>query len=218
MNRLFYLFLSLLISTGAFAQSVSYTLTTPPCHNDGVLTANFTGLTPPITVNWHTSGLSATTITHTITGMTDALTSYSGGPLYIVATDGAGTAYGSYVGAPPFTYSVTTTPASCPTLGTATASVSGGTSPYTYSWFNASTMGSVGTSNPISLPGGANYGVTITDAAGCVYGSMVADSGYYIYSIPTFSVTTATTSANCTNGTAAVTSAPGAIEIGRAHV
>ena len=209
MNKLLYLFLSLMISTGAFAQSLTYTLTTPPCNNDGILTANFTGLTPPITVDWHTYGVSATTITHTITGMTDALTSYSGGPVYVIATDGSGTAYNYYSGAPPFSFATYATPAACPMLGSATVTVSGGTSPYTYSWFNTSTMVTVGTTSSVSVPGGT-YGVTITDAAGCVYGSLVDDSAtVYVYSVASFSVNTTTTPANCTNGTATVVSAPG---------
>jgi uncharacterized repeat protein (TIGR01451 family) len=210
MKRLSTLLLYLVLVVAAHAQSVSLTLTTAPCHDDGVLTANVTGLTPPLTVSWHTSGYGATTITHTgVSALTDALTSYSGGPIYVSVTDGTSTASGSYAGMPPFTYSISTTSAVCPALGTATATVTGGTSPYIYSWFNSASMSTVGTSNPISVPSG-NYGVTITDAAGCTYGSMsVYDSGL-VYVTPSYSVSTTTTTANCTNGTAAVT-APGAV-------
>jgi len=210
MKRLLYLvFLCACTATG-FAQTVSFTLTTVPCNNDGVLTATITGLTPPLTVAWTTSGTSGTTITHTSSTLTDALTSYSGGPVSISVTDGSGLAYNYYGGMPPFTYSVATLPAHCPVLGSATATVSGGTAPYTYSWYNPATMATVSTSNPASLPAGA-YGVTIVDALGCSYGSMVYDDSAYIYDTASFYVTTSTTVANCTNGTATVSSITGAV-------
>lgn len=189
----------------ANAQTVSFTLTTPPCHDDGVLTANMTGLTPPLTVQWGTFGMSGTVTTHTgVSSLTDVLTSYSGGEVDIYVTDAASAvAYGYYTGAAPFTYSVTTTSAVCPALATATAVVAGGTSPYTYNWFSFPAMATVGTANPVSLPAG-NYGVTITDAAGCTFGSLHYRDSIMIYVTPAFSVPITTTVAACTNGAAAV--------------
>jgi uncharacterized repeat protein (TIGR01451 family) len=198
-------FLMLLACAGtAAAQTVSFSLPVVPCNNDGVLTASVAGLTPPLTVTWRTYGTTGTTIVHTITGTSDALTSYSGGPVDIMVTDGSGYAFNSYSGASPFTYTLSTTPAICPAPGSIAAAVSGGTAPYTYKWFNKSTGSIVATGNPAALVAG-NYGVIITDAAGCTYGSRVQQDSMLInYVSYTASVTA--TSANCTNGTATVSS------------
>ncbi len=208
---------SLFVALGAvsYAQTVSFTLTTPPCNHNGVLTSTFTGLTPPLTVTYYTEGTSGTTIVHTgVSGLTDALTSYSGGPVYVTASDGFGGYAGGYdTGGAPFTYYFSAAPAPCGGLGSDTVFVIGGTAPYTYQWFNLSTLTTVGTTNPISLPPGA-YGVTITDASGCVYGSRDENDstkGGGIYSIPTFTLTATSTTANCTNGTASVSVSSGAI-------
>jgi uncharacterized repeat protein (TIGR01451 family) len=206
MKKPILLLILMVFAIASNAQTGSFTLVTAPCNNNGILNITVTGLTPPLTVNWYTEGLSGTTITHTgVTTLTDALTSYSGGPVYVWITD-AGSGYVStgYAGAPPFTYVASTTSATCPALGTASVTVTGGTAPYTYSWFDASTYTVMSTSNPASLPAG-NYGVTITDAGGCVYGSLVNNDSLTIYNIPTFSITTASTIASCTNGTASVT-------------
>jgi len=65
-------------------------------------------------------------------------------------------------------------------------------------------MATVSTSNPASLPAG-NYGVTVTDAAGCVFGTLVSDTGgAYIYDASPLSVPITNTVASCTNGTATV--------------
>jgi uncharacterized repeat protein (TIGR01451 family) len=205
----FVLALLLIVATAGRAQ-VSFTLTTAPCHNDGVLTATVSGMTSPLTVNWATSGTSGTTITHSgISGSTDALTSYSGGPVSISVTDALGAfAYSYYVGMPPFTYTVATTAAFCPALGSATATVTGGTAPYSYQWFDMGTMATVGTTNPISLPGGA-YGVLITDALGCTFGSDVTNDSIMVSYMPPFTFSIATTPAGCTNGTATITGLTG---------
>ncbi len=204
MKKLFPLaLLMLLLEFTATAQSVTVSVPVTPCNNDGVITANITGLTPPLTVSWTTTGTLGATITHTVTGTTDALTSYSGGPVYISATDGTGSAYTFFAGMPPMTYTLSATPAVCPASGTITASVSGGTSPYTYQWYNRSTGSIIASGNPASLPT-ANYGVVITDAAGCVYGSRVADDGGGLIDYVSFTATLTATPANCLNGTATV--------------
>ncbi len=205
MKKLFPLFLFVAFSITTNAQT-SFSLLSPACHNDGVLSASFTGLTPPLTVKWFTQGSAGTTIVHTsVTGLSDVLTGYSGGPLTISATDAMGTVdTGSYAGAPPFILcSPIVTGGVCPTPDTLTASVcSGGTAPFHYTWYNISTSGIVGTMNPISVTPGDIYGVTATDAAGCTYGSLVDPLQIYAYTLPSFYDTMHTTVANCTNGTA----------------
>ncbi len=206
MKKLIPLLLFVLYASTSFGQTATFSVTTTPCHDDGVLTATFTGLTPPLSVTWITYGTTGATVTHTgVSGLTDNLTSYSGGEVYVIATDGSsGRASQYFPGAPPFTYTVATTGAVCPALGSATATVTGGTSPYTYSWFNEATSVIVGTVNPISIAAGM-YGVTITDAHGCTYGSEVtADSSIYIEETAPFTVTVNTTVASCTNGTATI--------------
>jgi uncharacterized repeat protein (TIGR01451 family) len=186
------------------AQLVSFSVTTPACNHNGVLAISFTGITPPSTVSYVTSGTSGATIIHTgVTGLFDVFTSYSGGPVTVTVTDDFGhTATGSYIGSSPFTYTLIPRHAVCPTLGNDTVSVTGGTAPYTYQWYNKATLGNVGTGNPIYLPVG-DYGVEITDASGCVFGSMDKfDFGSFLYWLSAYTDTITTTNANCTNGTA----------------
>jgi hypothetical protein len=64
----------------------------------------------------------------------------------------------------PFTYTVSTTPASCTCDGTATVNVSSGNPPYTYLWSNNATTQTVTNLCP------GTYTVTVTDAASCNFG------------------------------------------------
>lgn len=208
MRRLLPLFIAA-FSLTAHAQSISFTLLGVPCNNDGVLGINVTGLTPPLTVNWQTLGGLPTLTTHMVTGATDALTSYSGGPVLVTVTSATGSTFANYAGAPPFGFSFSSLAAVCPALGAASVSVSGGTAPYTYQWYRLSTDAVVGTTVPVSLPAGV-YGITITDAAGCKYGSKAAPIFDTIQYFSPFSITTASTTANCNNGTASVTVSSGA--------
>jgi uncharacterized repeat protein (TIGR01451 family) len=183
--------------------SVSFVLTTQPCNNNGVLTANFTNLPTPINVVWHFPD--GTSVTHNgVSTLSDALTGYSGVSLYITATSASPNmvADGYYQGSTPFQYAVSTTNAICPALGTTTATVIGGTAPYTYQWTNANTNTVISTSNPASL-GNGQYHILITDANGCTSGSYnnVLDS-IFVFTEAPFNFTINSTAANCTNGTA----------------
>src|ERR1700744_1686236 len=134
MKKLFSLIFFTAITSVSFAQTASFVLSAPPCHNDGVLNANFTGLTPPLTVSWQTYGTSGTTIIHTgVSGLADALTEYSGGEGNVTATDAAGdVANGFYGGHPPFTICpITVLTGVCPAPDTLSANIcAGGTFPF----------------------------------------------------------------------------------------
>ena len=209
MKKIIPLLICVLFAISAKAQTVSFVLTAAPCNNNGILTANFTGLTPPLTVYWYQPNQAA--ITHTVATLTDALNPYSGATAYVSVVDANNVqAAGNYAGAPPFTYTVATTGATCPGLGTATATVTGGLAPYTYSWYDVNTMVVVGATNPISLPAGG-YGLTVTDANGCVWGTMYSGDSIGIQDIPAFSYNVTTTAANCTNGTATIGTITGGV-------
>ena len=201
MKKLFSLLVFSVIALTTYGQTVSFTLTTPPCNADGTLTANMTGLTPPLTVQWYAGSFS---VTHTgVMTLSDALTGYAGQPVSVYVTDATTSASNYYGGMPPFTYTVSTVSVVCPALGTATATVTGGTAPYTYQWLTNPGGSVVSTANPASLAAG-QYNVMITDAAGCTYGSTYSGDSIYLYSSPAFSYSVATTTASCTNGTATV--------------
>ena len=81
--------------------------------------------------------------------------------------------------------------------GTAIVTVSGGTSPYTYSWSNAATTQS------ISNLSAATYNVTVTDAKGCT-----ANSSYQVTQPTLLTVSMTGTTATCI-GSASATPAGG---------
>lgn len=190
------------LGNNAIAQTTSFSVPVPPCNNDGVLSLSLTGFTAPVTVRWTTFGTLGTITTHTVTGTTDALTGYSGGPVSVYVTDGTSATFDYYSGLAPFSYTLSVTDAACPTPGSIGASVSGGTAPYTYQWYNKSTGSIITSGSPASLPAG-NYGVVITDGAGCQYGSR-HNPDFGQIATTSFTATVTTTPANCTNGTASV--------------
>ena len=206
MRKLLPLLLFVAFASSCYAQGVSFTVVTQPCNNNGILKAYFTGVTPPLTVVWTTQGSTGMPITHTgVSSLNDVLTSWSGGPLTVVATDSNGASdVGTALGSPPFTYNLYDRPAVCPVVDTAIDSVHGGTYPYTTQWYNMATTAVVASGDPAYLAEG-NFGVIITDAAGCVYGSKVDPSYLNLTSTPSFTIGTVSTTAACTNGTASVT-------------
>lgn len=204
MKKILPLILAIASVVTADAQTVSFSVPVMPCNNNGVLSATMTGFTPPLTVTWTTEGTTSTTIVHTVTGLTDALTGYSGGPVSVTVSDGISFASNSFGGAPPFTYSLSSTESICPLPGTVTGLATGGTAPYIYQWYNITTGSTVASGATATLPTG-QYGVMITDAAGCKYGSKVnPDNATILYT--SFTATLTATDANCTNGTASVSS------------
>jgi uncharacterized repeat protein (TIGR01451 family) len=202
---LFSLFLAS-AAVAAHAQT-TFSVSTPPCNRDGVLSATFPGiLTPPLTVAWRTNGSTGGLIIHTsVTGLTDALTAYSGGPVSVVATDALGvTDSGIFAGAHPINYDILADPSICPAMGRIfDTGITGGTAPYVLQWYNMATLAAVGTGHSVVVPVG-QYGIKITDAAGCVYGSEVDPRFTEVIGVPSFSVLVSTTTANCTDGSATV--------------
>ena len=132
--------------------------TDPTCNqSNGSLTVSITQTAPPYTILWSNSqttssisGLAAGTYSVTVTDANGCSSTITNG---LSNVGGA-------------TVSTTTSNAACTNAnnGSATANVSGGVPPYTYSW-NSSPVQTTATAS--SLADG-NYLVTVTDNAGCV--------------------------------------------------
>ena len=142
--------------TAPSAPTVSSSSTDPTgCGvNDGTATANASGGTAPYSYSWSNGAT-----TSSITGLT-------GGTFTVTVTDASNCTGTSSVSlnapnAPTVTISGTDPTACVGTDGTATVSVTGGTTPYTYSWSNGET-----TANITGLSGGT-YSATVTDGSGC---------------------------------------------------
>lgn len=137
--------------------SVNVSTTDASCNGvaDGTATANVTGGTSPYTYAWSNTGT-----TPTITGLL-------AGSYIVTVTDNSGsTSTGSGTVNQPTALVATTVVDSNVTVnggsdGGATASATGGTMPYTYSWSNTATNASI-----TGVTAGT-YSVTITDANGC---------------------------------------------------
>jgi gliding motility-associated-like protein len=137
--------------------------------NDGTATANVTGGNTPYTYSW-SPGAPAGQGTNVITGLG------AGTYTCLVTTTNGCTASQTVVitqasGHPAATF--TTTPASCSpgADGTANATPSGGTAPYTYTWSPAP-GGGQGTANVTGLSAGT-YTLSMTDVNGCIGSSTV---------------------------------------------
>ncbi|TND08649.1 MAG: hypothetical protein FD123_2153 [Bacteroidetes bacterium] len=135
--------------------NVNMSTTPDMCNGNGTATVSVTGGTPPYTYAWYTNPPQSGT---TVTNLT-------AGTYYVQVTDANGACGGAAAvityGGP--TISVTTTPSACTPSGSATANVSGGTSPYSYLW---NTTPPQTTQTAVNMVSG-NYLVTVTDAGGC---------------------------------------------------
>jgi len=120
------------------------------CGNNGTATVNVTGAVGPLTYTWSPSGQTNATATGLAPGF------------YTVnVNDGSTCAADTVtVGNLGMTLTISNTNAMCNTPGTATISVTGGASPYTYLWSNSGTTSSISASH-------GTYTVTVTDNNGC---------------------------------------------------
>ena len=142
------------IITASPRVTVTVSKTNVKCNGEssGTATATVAGGTAPFTYLWSNGGTTAT-ISNLIAGI------YS-----VTVTDkNSCTATGQVIVAQPakLTLSLSSTPATCLPIGSATVAVTGGTPPYTYLWSNGATTAT------ISNLAGGNYNVTVTDANGC---------------------------------------------------
>ncbi|MFI5150940.1 MAG: hypothetical protein ACHQRM_14480, partial [Bacteroidia bacterium] len=123
--------------------------------NNGTATATPSGGNGAFTYSWNNGSASQN------------LSGLAPGTYSVTVTDGNGcqaTASTVITQSPAVSVSPAQTPASCgASNGTATANVSGGTGPFTYSWNSAPVQT---TSTATALPAGT-YSVTVTDSKGC---------------------------------------------------
>ncbi len=182
--------------------TLTFTLVTAPCDSNGVLAVTYTGtLLPTFQTEW-VFGAHSAYHAH-VTGFTDTLRNYGGGTVTLTWIDSATgmTDTGTYYGASPVGMVLSSTNATCPVLGTATATVTAGTGPFTYQWYDYFTHAIVGTTATVNLPSGF-YGVWVTNGAGCGSGSPITGTFVTINDTSTFHDSLAATTASCTNGTA----------------
>ncbi len=190
------------ITSSGSIPSVTVATTATTCGlANGSATANVTGGTAPFTYAWSPGGGSTQTITNRASGT------------YTVTVTGAGgctaTASGTIAPSSGFTTAVATTPSTCTANnGTAAATNTGGTSPFTYSW--SPSGGSAATASNLA-PG--PYTVLVNDGNGCTStaaGTVTQSSGTLALSLtnpvnPTCAGNNGSITAGLSGGTAPYT-------------
>lgn len=132
------------------------TIVAASCTNNGSATIAVSGGSGNYIINWNTNPLQ--------TGLTAS--NLAAGNYYVSVVDTVAGACSSVNVMIPYTGPVlttTTTGVNCSTLGTAAVSVTGGQSPYTYSW--APSGGNAANASNLSA---GTYVVSVTDNTGCV--------------------------------------------------
>ena len=176
--------------------SFTSTLSNVKCFGDktGTASANPAGGTSPYTYSWSNGQT------------TSSVSLLPAGNYTVKLTDAAGCTHDSAIvitQPPPITHSKITTPATCGASdGTATVTVNGGTSPYTYSWNTGSVTSSLST-----IPKGL-YTLTTLDANGCkdttlvkVAGSNAFNANSNFGNVSCYGGTNGTATVNVTLGT-----------------
>lgn len=201
---------TLTVTSGTCTTSATTTLTAPPAitiNPAAITTPSCNGLCNGIIVGSATGGTGS--LTYAITGLTGGPTfnSVCAGTYTLNVTDANGcTSTQTIVVTQPAPIVITTssTAASCTAAtGTATANVTGGTSPYTYAWSSGGTTASVS-----GLVAGT-YTVTVTDSKGCTQTASVT-VGTLAGGTATASTVSNVSCNGGSNGSATVTMAGGA--------
>lgn len=206
-------------NSGLKAQNMTGTVLVQPCNNNGQIGVTVAGLTPPINYTYTNWTASQSIVHANISSLTDNVGGLGafqslgwGNPnnWFVSASDGTNTAFVSLLLSPAFTDSIKVHYAVCPATSTLEAiNFVGGTPPFSVVWTN--TTSSVNYSSNPALVSNGDYSVVITDAAGCQVRSAPSFSGSNIYVTSFSNITFAIngTAANCTNGTASVSSISG---------
>jgi hypothetical protein len=195
------------------AQTMTGTVLTQPCNNNGQIGVTVTGLTPPISYtynNWAANVNIVHTGVTTLTDVVGGLNAYqylnyaNPNSWGIAASDGTNTAYFSITLTPAFSDTIKVYNGLCPAPSTLQAiAFNGGTPPYSVVWTNTATSTSY-SANPALVSNGS-YQFLITDGAGCTVRSA---NGFtfnaQVTSLSNINFIVTGTSANCTNGTAIV--------------
>lgn len=153
------------------AQIPNITATATPviCGNDGTATVSVTNYTGTPTYSWSPGGSTSSTITNLAPG------TYTCTLSFLTPCPYTQTVSATVSGTQVINSQMSSTPSTCNSAnGTATALVSGGTGPYTYSW-STSPPQTTATANGL-IPG--TYSVVISDNNGCSVTQTVAVSNF----------------------------------------
>ncbi len=204
-TKLLSAFIALLGVVNANAQTMTGSITTQPCNNNGVLSVTVTGLVAPVSYTYY---IGNTSIAHYgVNSLTDQVIGFGASnynTIYCSASDGINYVNTNVYFNPPFYVIANATNAVCPaTTGTLSASTFSGTpGPFTYNWTDMNS-GLSYLGNNISAPVGT-YSLIVTDQiTGC--NIQISDTATTIFQNSNINVTYTSTTANCTNGTASVT-------------
>jgi hypothetical protein len=184
--------------------TTSTTGTNPTCGgSNGSVSVTASNGVSPYTYVW-TNGT-------TVVGTTSSVTGLSAGTYLVTVTDSRGctktatrtlTSSGSAVIPAASGSSIS---CSGGTTGSVSVTVTGGTTPYTYSWRNGTVV--VGTTASVTGLAAGTYTVTVTDAAGCSGTSSATITSSS--SVTATASSTAATCSNSANGTVSVTASGG---------
>lgn len=177
------------------AQTITGTITTQPCNNNGVCAVSVIGLNLPITYAYWNG---YTQVIHSnVNSFSDqfiGFSPYGSGYVYVEATDGTNTVANSFNYVVPFYISANNVNPICPnTTGTLTASTySGTTGPFSYTWTNVVTSATY-TGNLALVPIGQYSLVVVDQITGCR--NELGDTSIYVSQTSNINVTYSTTTA-----------------------